>query len=381
MAGQIISRGEKTWLVRVFLGRDSQTGKRKYHNKTVRGNRKDAQKYLNGVLRDLDLGTFVEPSSMTLNEYLDKWLETAAKARLSERVFADYKYLLDLYLRDVIGSKRISDLRAMDIQLLYSAMQEKGLSSRTVRYVNAVLSSALKQAVKWGVIARNPASLVELPKIQRKEMQALSTEQAVKFLKAAAEDRYSVLFTLALITGMRPEEYLGLQWKDIDLQNGVITVQRAVIERNKIGWYFSEPKTTTSRRSIPIPQSLLQALTKHKHKQLEERLKAGASYQDYDLVFATREGTPLLRRNIVRRHFKPILKRAGLPESLRLYDLRHSCATLLLAANENPKVVGERLGHASIRMTMDVYSHVLPTMQRAASDKLELLLSKKTGTQ
>ena len=381
MAGQIISRGEKTWLVRVFLGRDSQTGKRKYHNKTVRGNRKDAQKYLNGVLRDLDLGTFVEPSSMTLNEYLDRWLETAAKARLSERVFADYKYLLDLYAREVIGGKRISDLRAMDIQLLYAAMQERGLSSRTVRYVNAVLSSALKQAVKWGVIARNPASLVELPKIQRKEMQALSTEDAVKFLKAAAEDRYSVLFTLALITGMRPEEYLGLQWKDIDLQNGVITVQRAVIERNKIGWYFSEPKTTTSRRSIPIPQSLLQALTKHKHKQLEERLKAGAIYQDYDLVFATREGHPLLRRNIVRRHFKPILKRAGLPESLRLYDLRHSCATLLLAANENPKVVGERLGHASIRMTMDVYSHVLPTMQRAASDKLELLLSKKTGTQ
>jgi integrase len=318
---------------------------------------------------------------MTLNEYLNKWLETAAKQRLSERVFADYKYLLDLYVRGRIGNKRITDLRAMDIQMLYAEMQEKGLSARTVRYTNAVLSSALKQAVKWGVIVRNPASLVELPKIQRKEMQALSTEDAIKFLEAAAEDRYSVLFSLALITGMRPEEYLGLQWKDIDLQNGVITVQRAVIERNKIGWYFSEPKTARSRRSIPIPQSLSQALTIHRHKQLEERLKAGASYQNYDLVFATGEGTPLLRRNIVRRHFKPILKRAGLPESLRLYDLRHSCATLLLAANENPKVVGERLGHASIRMTMDVYSHVLPTMQRAASDKLEILLSQKTGTQ
>ena len=381
MAGQIISRGERTWLVRVFLGRDSQTGKRKYHNKTIRGNRKDAQKYLNGVLRDMDLGTFVEPSAMTLGEYLDQWLESAAKPRLSARVFADYKYLLTLYVRPTLGNKKLADVRPLDIQSLYTQMQDRGLSARSVRYVNAVLSSALKQAVKWRILAQNPATLVELPKQSRKEMQSLSPEDAVKFLEVAAEDRYGLVFTLALITGMRPEEYLGLQWKDIDLQTGVLTVQRALIWRSTLGWYFSEPKTSGSRRSIPIPSSLTRALTDHKRRQAEERLKAGPKYQTHDLVFANSEGSPLMRRNLVRRHFKPILKRAGLHESIRLYDLRHSCATLLLAANENPKVVGERLGHASIRMTMDVYSHVLPSMQRAASDKLEILLSRKTGTQ
>jgi integrase len=180
---------------------------------------------------------------------------------------------------------------------------------------------------------------------------------------------------------MRPEEYLGLQWKDIDFQNGTVTVQRVVVWRSKIGWYFSEPKTPRSRRSIPIPGSIVNSIVEHKRRQLEERLKSGQMYQNNDLVFATSAGTPLLQRNIVRRHFKPILKRAGLSESLRLYDLRHSCATLLLAANENPKVVAERLGHASIRMTMDVYSHVLPSMQKAATDKLEAMLFKKVGTQ
>ncbi len=235
--------------------------------------------------------------------------------------------------------------------------------------------------MKWRVLAQNPATLVELPKQSRKEMQSLSPEDAAKFLEAATEDSYGLVFTLALITGMRPEEYLGLQWKDVDLQTGVVTVQRALIWRSTLGWYFSEPKTSGSRRSIPIPNSLTRALTEHRRRQAEERLKAGPKYQAHDLVFANSEGSPLMRRNLVRRHFKPILKRAGLPESIRLYDLRHSCATLLLAANENPKVVGERLGHASIRMTMDVYSHVLPSMQRAASDKLEILLSRKTGTQ
>ena len=180
---------------------------------------------------------------------------------------------------------------------------------------------------------------------------------------------------------MRPEEYLGLQWKDIDFERSNVTIQRVVIWRSKLGWYFSEPETPRSRRSIPISESLVRALQDHKRKQSEERLKVGPKYQNKDLVFATSEGTPLLRRNLVRPHFKPVLKRAGLPESIRLYDLRHSCATLLLAENENPKVVSERLGHTTIRMTMDVYSHVLPSMQRAASEKLERMLIQKTGTQ
>ncbi|KAF0249443.1 MAG: integrase family protein [bacterium] len=254
-------------------------------------------------------------------------------------------------------------------------MQEKRLSPRTIRYANAVISSAFKQALKWRMLAYNPATLVELPRESSKEMQALSPEEAMQFLEAVVEDRFGLLLTFALITGMRPEEYLGLQWKDVDLQKGVVTIQRTVVWLPKgKSWSFGEPKTTKSRRSIPLPISIVQRLFKHKHKQLEERLKKGLEYQNYDLVFASNEGTPIMLRNLVRRHFKPALKRAELSETLRLYDLRHSCATLLLSENENPKVVSERLGHSRINITLDTYSHVLPSMQQAASDKLEKLL-------
>jgi len=214
-------------------------------------------------------------------------------------------------------------------------------------------------------------------------MQSFTPAEAARFLIEAENDRWSALFILALATGLRPSEYLGLKWSDIDLERGVINVQRSLHWRSyKAGdWYFAEPKTPRSRRRIPLPSSVLRSLVEHRRHQAEERLKAGPDYKNLDLVFATGEGQPLIRLNIVQKHFKPILERAELPATLRLYDLRHSCATLLLAANENPKVVSERLGHASITLTMDTYSHVMPDMQQGASDKLEQMLFTKTGTQ
>jgi integrase len=326
-----------------------------------------------------------------VDEYLDKWLQAAARPRLRLRTYEYYVEMLKRYVRPILGRKKLSDLRPLDIQALYTHMTAPklkkgdapqqdvtyglGLSARTVRYCHIVLSSALKQAVRWMMLSQNPASLVGLPKPILKEMQALSPKEAASFLKAAIEDRWSALFSLALATGMRPEEYLALQWKDVDLKKGVATVQRALAWHRKGGGFdFTAPKTAHSRRSIPLPASVVQALAAHKRQQAEERLKAGADYQNYDLVFAALEGTPLMIRNLVRRHFKPTLTRANLPASIRLYDLRHSCATLLLSAGENPKVVSERLGHASVTLTLDVYSHVLPTMQEAASEKLEAIL-------
>lgn len=380
MAGHLESRGLNTWLVRVYLGRDSRAGKRRYHNHTVRGTKKDAQKYLNAVLREKDLGTFVEPVKITLDQHLDQWLETAAKCRLSEGTFTSYEYMLKRYVRPVLGYRKLATLSPLDLQLLYNALQASGLSARTVRYVHSILSSSLKQAIKWRMLTHNPASAVDLPRHERKEMRAFSPEEAGRFLAAASGDRYGVLFAFALTTGMRPEEYLSLQWKDLDLKTGITSVQRTLIWRRKGGgWCFGEPKTPRSRRTIPLPASVVRALAAHRRHQAEERLKAGSNYTQHDLVFATSEGGPLMLRNLTRRHFKPILKRAGLPDSIRLYDLRHSCATLLLAAEENPKVVSERLGHASIVLTLDTYSHVLPSMQKAASDKLERMLFSPAG--
>lgn len=375
MAGQIIKRGDDTWLVRIFMGRDAQ-GTRRYMNKTIKGKKKDAEAYLRKTATSISTGTFVEPSALSVSEYLDRWLHTVARHRVRERTFFDYSELIDRYVRPTLGEKRLSDLRPLHIQSLYTELQERGLS-RTVRYTHAVLSSALKQAVKWLMLAQNPASLVDVPKAVHREMLALSPEEAKRFLAESSKDRWSALFALAVSTGMRPEEYLALQWKDVDLVKGIATVQRALTwNRKGGGWKFTQPKTARSRRNIPLPASVMSALIAHRRKQAEERLKAGAEYQNHDLVFATIEGTPLMMRNLLRRHFKPILKRAKLPDSIRLYDLRHSCATLLLAANEHPKVVSERLGHASVTLTLDTYSHVLPSMQQAASEKLESLLFK-----
>lgn len=373
-AGQIIPRGEDTWLVRIFTGRDEK-GKRQYLNKTIKGKKKDAQDYLSKTLTAISSGTFVEPSPLSLKGYLEKWLDTAARPRVSERTFSGYCYLVTQYVEpSTLAGIKLSDVRPLNIQKLYSDMLERGLSARTVRYLHAVLNSALKQAVKWGMLARNSAEAVDLPKQARKEMRAFSPREATEFLKSAAQDRWSVLFAFALATGMRPEEYLGLQWKDVDLERGNVMVRRALIWREAGGWYFSEPKTARSRRSIPLPSTTVRALAEHKRKQSEEKLKMGPVYQQHDLVFATPEGGPLAPRNLKRRHFRPILERAKLPSDFRLYDLRHSCATLLLAAGEHPKVVSERLGHATITLTLDVYSHVLPTMQEAASEKLEKML-------
>lgn len=376
-AGQIIPRGEDTWLVRIFMGRDGQ-GKRRYLNKTVRGKKKDAQNYLSKTLAAISTGMFVEPSPMLLSEYLDKWLDTIAKHRVRPRTFDSYKWLLEKYVRPALSEKRLRDINAMEVQDIYNKLtEEKRLSPKTVRHVHQVFSSALNQAVKWKMILQNPCSLCELPRKQKKEMHCLTAEETKIFLKMAESDKWYTAFLIALETGMRPEEYLGLQWADVDFERGYVTVKRALVWLKGGGWKFEEPKTPQSRRNIPITQVAVNALKRHRKEQAEHLLKLGSAYEKHDLVFASELGTPFNWRNLRNRHFKKILEKAKLPKTFRLYDLRHTCATLLLSAGENPKIVSERLGHASIVLTLDTYSHVLPNMQQAATEKLEKMLFSK----
>lgn len=370
----IVKRGKDTWQVRIFLGRDEH-GKSRFFNETVKGKRKDADSLERKKKNELEMGISIEHTRITVGEYLDKWLEVAAKPRLRARTFDDYRSYLGRYIRPAIGKRKLSSVSPLDIQAVYSAMERKGLTGRTIRYAHAILASAFKQAVKWQILQTNATSMVELPKIVRREMSVLSREECAKFLEEARTDRWYVVFSLALASGMRPEEYLGLQWKDVDLASGTITIQRALVwSRKGGGWTLEEPKTSKSRRTIPLPASVVRELAAHRRKQLEERIKLGSAYQNAGFVFATEIGTPLLTSNLTRRHFKPILERARLSKSIRLYDLRHTCATLLLLANTSPKVVAERLGHSTVVLTLDTYSHVLPSMQKDASDQLERML-------
>lgn len=380
MAGQVIKKGDRKWLVRVFLGRDGN-GKRRYFNKLIQGNKKDASGYLSRTLTEISQGTFVVPSKTTLDEYLNEWLRNSAKQKLSERTYTHQVFCIDRYIRPKVGPKKLSTLQPLDLQELYTEMRERGLGPRTIQIVHNILNRAFNQAVKWRIMVSNPAQFVDRPKQERREMQALAPEQAAKFLQVARADRYFLYFALALDTGARPSELLGLQWKDIDFEQGRITIQRTLEYPDYSNEFrFVEPKTSRSRRSITVSQVNLTNLREQKRVQGEARLKVGSKWQPYDLVFSTREGKPLQARNILRRHLRPILKRAGLPETLNLYSLRHSCATLLLSVGVNPKIVSERLGHASIVLTLDTYSHVLPDMQQTAADKLEKILFSEFGT-
>ncbi len=370
-SGYIKEKRAGLYLVSIFLGRDAN-GKRRYVAKQIKGSRSDAQKYLNKALSEKDQGIFVTPTALTVDGYLKKWLESAARPRVSRRTADGYAGLIERYINVPLGHKRLDKLQPLDIQKVYGEMQMRGLSARVVRHTHSVLHNALKQACKWGLLPRNPSDLVELPKVAHKERRVLSPDEAQDFLKAAAIMPHGLIFEFALFTGMRPEEYLALQWSDMDFEHGRAQVRRALV-RHKKNWSFEEPKTARSRRTVFLSSQLLHKLTIHKRKQAEVRLKLGALWQAFDLIFCGEQGTPLSIPNITYRYFRPILEKANLPR-IRLYDLRHTCATLLLAANEHPKVVSERLGHASITLTLDTYSHVLPSMQQAATEKLERIL-------
>jgi integrase len=373
--GQIIQKGPRKWLARVFLGRDA-TGKRRYHGRTIRGTKKDAQRYLNKALRDIDLDQFVEPSDRPLEDYLRDWLTGSAAARVTERTASEYEALLRLHIIPPLGDRKLSQLTAAEIQRVYNGMTERNLSARTIRYTHSVLRSALEQAVKWGLLSRNPTKHVDLPRMERRELSVLSVEELGRFLEAAREDRWYALWELLAATGMRPAEALGLKWTDIEGHR--IRIQRSLVRQSDGKWTLKDPKTARARRTVTIPKTVEQTLQRHRKEQVEDRLKAGADYQDHGFVFAVSNGSPLDWKVVVQRHFKPVVKRASLPRT-RPYDLRHTCATLLLAAGENVKVVSERLGHASAALTLDVYSHVLPDMQQGAAERMEGLLFGGAG--
>jgi len=371
VAGSIVKRGPNKYLVRLYLG--LVDGKRKYHSKIIHGNKKTAQQYLNKILREKDLGELIKPSRELLTEHMNEWLEKEAKTRVRAKTYQNYKDMVNLYINPALGDTILSNLTPTQIKGVYSTMIDKGLSPKTVKNTHGVLRNALEQAVKWGKLNRNPAELVSLPRQNKQEMKVLTPEQTINFLDAVVNSRWKALFSLLVTTGMRPSEALGLKWKDVELENERVTVNRTLTKVDG-RWFLEEPKTSRSRRSIPIPSGVVIDLEEHKKEQAAEKLKAKeGEYTDHGFVFATKNGSPLDKNNIVNRYFKPLLLSADLP-IIRLYDLRHTCATLLLSAGVNPKIVSERLGHASITLTMDTYSHVLPDMQKSATDILDTML-------
>ena len=327
--------------------------------KTIYGKeREGVAKKLVDALSNRNKGLAFDAGSQTVEEYVERWLTTSAKGSVRESTYESYRKQVRRYVVPAIGCVKLTRLSAMQIQGMYRAMLDRGLSPRTVQYTHAVLHRALRQAVRWGLIPCNVSEDVDRPRLRQEEIRPLNREQARHLLKTADEsgDRFEALYILALHTGMRPGELLGLKWEDVDVDEGGLQLNRALAGKN-----LTAPKTKRSRRRIDLSAASIAALNAHRKRQLEERKQKAELWRDHGLVFASAVGTPLSHRNVVRA-FKDLLKRAGLSQSPRLYDLRHTCATLLLGSNVHPKYVQELLGHASIALTLDTYSHVLKGM-------------------
>lgn len=316
------------------------------------------------MLRERDLGRGLEEPEITLNEFLDRWPDTAAKPKLREKSYESYESMLRRYVRLVLGERMLSAITPFDVQATYQQLVNRGLSSRTVRYTHSVLRSAMR----WRLLLQDPTEGAQLPRLGRREMHVLNAEQSRIFLEAALKTHYGPVFAVVLTTGMRPSEYLGLTWPDIDWQHGTVGVVRT-LERIKGTWRFADTKRDRSRRVVRLQEWVLETLKGlHARRQRSEcDIRETAN-----LLFTTPAGCPIHSDKLAQR-FKVILRQCGLP-AVRLYDLRHTAATLALSAGVPPKVVAEQLGHASAAFTLDIYSHVLPHMQAVAATRVEALL-------
>ena len=351
--------------------------RRVFYGKT----RKEVQEKLKVALREQQQGTLVTAPRQTLAQFLTDWLENSQRQSVRPRTYERYEELVRLHIAPALGRYELQKLSAQHLQAFYAKKAEEGLSATTINHFHNVLHKALDTAVKWNLVARNVCDLVSPPRRKRYEVHPLTLEQVHKLLAVVEGHEMEALFRLALATGLRRGELMGLKWQDINLDAGVLQVRR-ILSRvpSKMpgkGYVEAEPKTQKSRRSVVIAPFALEALKQHRERQREAEITAGPLWQDHDFVFCTSIGTHLNPTRDMLDQLKVLLKKAGLPD-IRFHDLRHSAATLLLSVGVHPKVVQEILGHSQISITMDVYSHVLPGMQQEAMSRLNDALREGT---
>lgn len=389
--GQILPRGDRKWLVRIFTGSSvDEKGKRRrtYSSKVVTGTYKQAEQALTADLREVDTEQFVAPSKQTLKQYMEQWFNTA-KGRVSEVTLISYKSVTKRTLA-MIGDTKLDKLTPQIIEKVYTDLHALGISPRTIDAGHTVLTMALEKAVVWKLLVRNPTVGAERPAKIKEPAKAFNSEQAGLFLEAAKKHEWWALWLTFYATGMRPQEVFPLKWDDLEERNvrvqrdggfvtaktHVLKVQRAMKHVGKGKYVVREIlKTTKSRRVISIPQTLVDALTAHKRQQAKAALASGESFERNGYIFPNTVGQPLDLTK-VRKMFHAICATAGIPK-LKLYALRHTHATELLTANVHLKTVSERLGHANIVMTGDTYSHVMPEVEHETALTLETLLHSR----
>ena len=347
-----------------FAGQVTIGGRRRtFYGRT----RREVQAKIRAAVSEGERGIMPTTENLTLEQYLTRWLGEAVRQSVSPRTYASYEYHVRLQLIPALGRQKLRQLQPTHLQSLYTQLLGRGLAPKTVRNTHIVIHRALNQAVRWDLAPRNVADLVKPPRVERAGPDTLSVEEVRALWATVAGTRWEAFLILAVATGLRQGEVLGLRWGDFDLARGILQVRRQ-LQRDKT---YSAPKAK-SRRRIDLAAPEIRALERHRIMQDADRLAHGGAYEDQDLVFCTHRGRPLNWRNVTRE-FKKHPGAAGL-KAIRFHDLRHTNATLMLEAGTHPKVVQERLGHSDIGITLNVYSHVLPTLGRDAAQQLRAAL-------
>jgi len=363
--GTISRRKDGRWEGRYYVPTEDGPKRKVIYGKT----RAEVSEKLTKALSDRANGIVYDNENITIGEYLDVWLKGSVYGSVRQSTYDRDTNLVNNHIKPVLGSLKLKKLNSAHVQNFYRNRLDTGLSASTVRKIHDILRRGLAQAVDWHLTQRNVADVVKQPRPVPKEIVALSTDETRRLLDAAAEDRLEALYVLAVHTGMRQGEMLALRWQDVDIENAVLSVRRTLTRRGgKVA--FGEPKTKKSRRSIRLTLQAVDALRAHLERQLRDMEILGDHYQDQGLIFTTDTGAPINPSNLRQRSFTPLLKRAGLPH-MRFHDLRHTCATLLLSRGVHPKFVQELLGHATIAITLDTYSHVIPSMGDATAKAME----------
>jgi integrase len=375
--GHIRRRSAGSWELRYSLATDPATGKRRVVTASVKGTRKDAARELRRLLRSLDTGEHVDPTRLTVRDWLTTWL-AAVREEVSPKSHERYAEIARHFLMPALGNLPLTKLAPSHIQQAYNGWatggrrdgKDGGLSPLTRRHIHRILNSALARAVEQQVLARNPAEAFKkrLPKVERREMTTLSADQSARLLAAIKHTRVYWPVLLALSTGMRRGEVFALRWKNVDLERGSLRVMES-LEQTKAGIRFKAPKTDRTR-AITLPAFAVDELRRLKRQQAEELLMLGIRQSGETLVCARADGLPLQPQSLTHQFTRLISRVKDLPR-VRFHDLRHSHATQLLLAGVHPKIAQERLGHATITTTLDLYSHVTETMQSDAAERLD----------
>lgn len=386
--------GDGRFRIFVDLGRDA-AGRRRRHTEVVRGTKKEAERREREVLRAHESGLYVEPSRMTVAEFLDRWLESE-EAKVEERTWERYRQLVRNQIRPTLGHLKLTDLRPLHIETAEQEWLRSGnrktrepspLSAQSVLHAHRCLHTAMERGVRWRLLAVNPVDGVEPPHVERTEAEVLTPEEAKRLMAVLRGSEFEVPILMGLFCGLRPTEYLALRWQDVDLERRELRVRQNVhrVKADRVtehmgvsvqGFRFGPPKTHRSKRPVTMPAELATGLRVWRSAQAAARLRASA-WAELDLVFTDAVGLPHKIQR-VERGFAAALRRADIEGDVQLYDLRHTMASLLLYLGESLKLVASRLGHASETLVLTTYGHLLPGQDRAAADRLSGLLEDGT---